>query len=435
MKIMTYTVRFFRSTAALALLGSLFLNASSVRAQMRPQGNHIVRTGEPEATFIHSHGDFDKCGPIDEKAIQEWRLLAGDQWGYGYDSLLIHLEEWKQSPYVTASVIGQSVEGRDIHALTITSDQPPQQPRHTVSIHARTHPMETQSTWVCNEMIRFLLSDNPYAAFLRERCTFHIVPMYNPDGVEATSTRYNAHGVDLEREWNKANPEPEAAALKAHFARLMNSEAPIEIALNLHSSSDPNRYFWYHHETGTSMEFTHLQQEFIDDVRRDYSGIMPFYYRVSWINETPVHFPESWFWLNYGTNVMALTYEDIYERKLDHPQGNFDSTAWALLRGVGSYLDLQMPSSVADRRDGNGLELTVFNGTPTRISLTLPAREQVVLTVHDAMGREVARPAERMLDAGTHELYWSSEGFPSGAYFVRVQSGTAATVSRVVIAR
>lgn len=430
---MKRTIQLRYTPALFSLLLPLF--STSAQAQSPLLINNIAHVGEVETVPAHSHDEFDKCGPLDEKRVEQWRLLAGDKWGYGYDSLLIHLEEWKQSPYVTASVIGKTVEDRDIHLLVITSPEPAQQPRHTVTIHARTHPMETQSTWVCNEIIKFLLSDNPYAAFLRDRCTFHIVPMYNPDGVEMTSTRYNAHGVDLEREWSKANPEPEAATLKQYYSGLMNSNAPIEIALNLHSASDPGRYFWYHHETGTSVEFTMLQQQFIDGVRRDYSGIEPFYYRVSWKNETPVHFPESWFWLNYGTNVMALTYEDIYENKLTNPNGKFDSTAWALLDGIGEYLDLQMPSSVAGEQNNNGLRLTVFNGTPTRISISLSSSAMTTVTVHDGLGREIARPAEKVLEEGTQELFWESGNVPSGAYFVRVQAGESSVVSRVVVAR
>ena len=104
-------------------------------------------------------------------------------------------------------------------------------------------------------MIRYLMSDDPRATALRERIVFHIIPMYNPDGVELQYPRENANGIDLEREWDTPNPQPEPAALKARFTELMNSTAPIKLALNLHSVYLCQRYFVYHDQKGTSREF------------------------------------------------------------------------------------------------------------------------------------------------------------------------------------
>ncbi len=61
--------------------------------------------------------------------------------------------------------------------------------------------------------------------------------MYNPDGVELNTTRYNANGIDLESNWYTNPNEPEVAALKASFIELMAKPKPIEVALNMHSSS------------------------------------------------------------------------------------------------------------------------------------------------------------------------------------------------------
>lgn len=428
---MTHMILLRHIAGTLAVTGlMLAAPAMSLKAQLI---NRIVDLADFEAHT--AHGDFDKCGPVDEKMLERAKLLLGDGWGYGYDRLLTDIEVWRKSPYVAVGTIGKTVQGREIWELTVTSPERPDEPRHTVTIHARTHPHETQSWWVCEQIIRFLLSDDPFADLLRRECTFHIIPMYNPDGVEMTTTRYNANGVDLEREWDKPAPQPEAAALKRRFDELMNSEAPIEIALNLHSSSDPERYFWFHDETGTSPEFATLERDFIAGVRTWFMRIRPWNYRVSWIESTPTHFPESWFWFNFGTEVMALTYEDIFSHDTADADAHFDSTAMALLRGVADYLNLQMPSGVADDGFAGGMTLAVSADEPGRIRFSLPAAAPTTVTVHDPLGRTIARPVDRMMGAGAHEIAWRSEDVPSGTYFVRLQSRDASLVSRVVIVR
>ncbi|MCI0691821.1 hypothetical protein L0337_07415 [candidate division KSB1 bacterium] len=79
---------------------------------------------------------------------------------------------------------------------------PAVEPRLRIWMHARTHPSEVQGWWVTDEMIKLLLGETSLARLLRERCLFNIMPMYNPDGVELGLARENAHGVDIESNWN-----------------------------------------------------------------------------------------------------------------------------------------------------------------------------------------------------------------------------------------
>ena len=381
-------------------------------------------------------GDYDKCGPIDEKALEVLRTLAGDGWGYGYNQLLQDLEGWKKSPYVDyIRSIGQSVQGRDIWEIKITAvDRSQTFPRHTITIHARTHPHETQSSWVCDHIIRFLLSEDPYAAALREQCTFHIIPMYNPDGVELMTTRYNANGVDLEREWDKPQPQVEAAALKRRFGELMNSEEPIEIALNLHSSSDLARYFWYHDSTGTSEAFARLERNFINGVRTWFEQIMPWDFAVSWKGSAPTHFPESWFWLNYGTEVMALTYEEDFTHNLETPDAYFDSAAVALLRGIGDYLDLNSVAGVGSETSSlSSLSLTVRSGDQTSVALHIPGQSNIDLRLFDGLGREVKMIYQGEIGPGDHRFTLASRNLPSGIYFLQLTRGVDRIVQRVPV--
>jgi hypothetical protein len=60
-----------------------------------------------------------------------------------------------------------------------------------------------------------------------------------------------------------------------------------------------------------------------------------------------------------------------------------------------------------------------FNPTTT-ISFGLPSRSFVVLSVYDALGKEVSILLEEELSAGTYARQWNASGMASGVYFCRL---------------
>ena len=383
----------------------------------------------------------DKCGFYDREAALQSLEMLGDHWGYSYDSLLADLNIWSQSPYVSIDSLGASVQNRALWNLTVTSDTPPVLQRRTVHVHARTHPNEVQGWWVTDELINLLLSEDPFSRFLREECVFYIVPMYNPDGVELEYLRENAHGIDLESNWN-ANPvEPEVAVLRQRFTDIMASPGPIEVALNMHSAFACRRYFVYHDSAGTSSLYTVLEQNFIDSIRSYFlGGIEPWYYFISWTSGTPLVYPESWFWLNHGESVMALTYEDMNCSSA----GNYDMTAFALLHGIADYLGLQYTGLVQNAAvEGENVNLFQTYPNPVNMSLgtlssitieyQLAGPSQIKLELFDVLGRKLATLDEGHRSGSLHRIPVNITGLPSGKYFYRLFDGTNAYMRHFAI--
>jgi len=382
----------------------------------------------------------DKCG-YDEAQAMHLLSVLGDHWGYGYDSLLVDLQRWQQSPYVTVDSLGASVQNRALWQLTITADYPPTELRRTVFIHARTHPSEVQAFWVTNAVINLLLSEDEFAQLLRDRCIFYIIPMYNPDGVELEYPRENAHGVDIESNWYAHPVEPEVAVLRSRFTELMATEAPIEVALNLHSAFACKRYFVYHDAVGTSPTYTVQEKGFIGGVRSYFmEGMEPWSYFVSWTSGTPLRYPESWFWTNFHEDVMALTYEDM---NCD-AAGEYDRTAYALLHGVADYLGVVVTSvveaaeAVPDNFDlqqnyPNPVRLSEASSLSTIIQYSLQEVEPVRLVLYDILGRQV-----KVLDAGvrsaaTHRVFFNASNLPAGSYFYRLQTTAGVRTRQLII--
>jgi hypothetical protein len=264
-------------------------------------------------------------------------------WGYGYDSLLSDLGKWRKSPFVKVDSIGASVQGRAIWMVSITDSGDSLGPiddasskKRRVFIHCRTHPAEVQAQYIASEMIRFLTDSTAKAEEMRRGFIFNIIPMYNPDGVELGYPRKNAHGIDIESNWNAQVLEPEVMVLKSRFEAYMAGPIPIEVALNLHSDQfNCTRFFFFHYAAGTSHAYEDLERKFIGGVQSHFpDGIENWDFVRSWGSGTAKQYPESFWWLNHQEKVLALTYEDT-----NCPNANrFDSTGRALVLGSADYI-------------------------------------------------------------------------------------------------
>lgn len=411
-----------------ATLGTAAFGTAALRAQ---EG-----TPYPEEYDDGIRGICQKCA-APPASYRSWLMLSVPQWGYGYADLLGDLVRWGRSRWVTIDSIGASVENRALWQLEITDPSTSLATKRRVFMHARTHPNEVQGTRVVNEIISLLLSDDPFAARLRERFVFDIVPMYNPDGVELEKPRENAHDIDLERGWDKDPMEPEVATLKRRFTELMSGARPIDLALNLHSAGLCKRYFVYHEASGTSAGFAELQQRFISQVRAWFPvGIEPWDFYRSWGDSTPTHFPESWWWFNFHEGVLALTYEDMNCSSA----GMYDSTASAILHGIGAFFGATEPAAVEETAAERAATATMSvapNPATEMISIRyrLPLPGRVTVTLHDQLGRLVATPVDTQEDAGEHESRWRVTSLPPGVYICSLRFDRTLLVSSITILR
>ena len=69
---------------------------------------------------------------------------------------------------------------------------------------------------------------------------------------------------------------------------------------------------------------------------------------------------------------------------------------------------------------------------PVALGYTLPQAERAVLTVYDALGREVARFDEPAAAPGYHAVRWEASGAAAGLYVVRLRAGRAVRTKTLV---
>ena len=73
--------------------------------------------------------------------------------------------------------------------------------RKAVVLTSRIHPGESNSSFIMNGVIDYLISNDEKAEFLRNTFVFKIIPMLNPDGVIIGNYRCSIVGADLNRQW------------------------------------------------------------------------------------------------------------------------------------------------------------------------------------------------------------------------------------------
>ncbi len=73
-----------------------------------------------------------------------------------------------------------------------------------------------------------------------------------------------------------------------------------------------------------------------------------------------------------------------------------------------------------------------FNPT-TLITFALPEPSDVILTVHDYLGREVTTVVNRYMTAGTHSVSFDSKGLSSGVYFYRIRAGGNSAIKKMIV--
>ncbi|CAE7246372.1 Agbl5 [Symbiodinium sp. CCMP2592] len=171
--------------------------------------------------------------------------------------------------YLRRQLLHRSLQGRRVDLLTVTAlpgpgmdmmDEvdvpPPDLPcpqsglplkfpdRPIVFLSARVHPGETPGQFVFLGALRFLLSDDPRAAKLRDRFVFKLVPILNPDGVASGHYRTNSLGLNLNRHYDKPTPKEHEGIwatkrILSHWAR----QNRLLVYLDLHGHASKRGCF------------------------------------------------------------------------------------------------------------------------------------------------------------------------------------------------
>lgn len=153
----------------------------------------------------------------------------------------------KGNPHATVYEVGRTPQGRPLMVAKIGGNADDDRIRPCLLLYGREHGTEQDSSWAVEGAIRYLMSDEPSAHRLRDRFTFLLVSIMDPDG--AASSFYDRISYSFTRQ----DPSSEAVLYAHWFQKWIDKGNRLDIALDLHNVesaeaghlfcmySDPNR--------------------------------------------------------------------------------------------------------------------------------------------------------------------------------------------------
>lgn len=251
------------------------------------------------------------------------------------------LESFLQSiatrPQIRIETLGLSPQLNLPIKLITLHDSATATAKKTVWIHARTHAAETGPSFVLEGLIAAYLANDATGQGLRERFIFKIAPLHNADGVALGNYRTNASSINLESNWHffsgslplRADAPLENRLLNSRMsAALQDTQAPVVLALNLHSSnsSPDTAAFLFPHFGSDPLKYSvaerHLwvkQIGFIATLAGEYGGRIEQPPAEGGRNFLNSAFPEAWWWQHKQDGVNAITLETTFGRAgFDH---------------------------------------------------------------------------------------------------------------------
>lgn len=158
---------------------------------------------------------YYKLDTINEKLLIDIHLTRKKLWISSQENMNSeHVNTWIDSlakkEFIEKEIIGESVLGQPLNLLKIKNETS----KHAIILLGRQHPTEVPGgTISLMSFVRTILSQSSLAKDFREKFEIIVIPLLNPDGVDAGNWRYNANGKDLNRDWISFS-QPETKAIR-----------------------------------------------------------------------------------------------------------------------------------------------------------------------------------------------------------------------------
>ncbi|XP_069936225.1 cytosolic carboxypeptidase 1-like [Cherax quadricarinatus] len=153
----------------------------------------------------------------------------------------------RSNTFFSNQVLCYTLNGNPVPLLTVTNMDNVQD-KEVIFLTARVHPGESNSSWVMEGVLNFLLGSEPEAQLLLDKFIFKIVPMLNPEGVIHGNQRCGLTDEDLNRRWRAPDPtlHPTIYHAKALLDYLTTiAKLKVRVFCDLHGHSRQKNVFMY----------------------------------------------------------------------------------------------------------------------------------------------------------------------------------------------
>jgi len=198
-------------------------------------------------------------------------------------------------PFVQGTTFGRSVGGQRLCRLDIGDVEA----ERAVVIIGRQHPPETTGSLALMRFVEEIAGDSDLARSFRGQFHCVVMPLLNPDGVDAGNWRHNLGRVDLNRDW-KDFAQPETRAVRDQIVALGKAKK-LRLMLDFHSTFKDVFYTQSDEAVSSPAGFTRLWLEALETR-------LPMYEAKR--EASPVPTPTtSTYWGHHTFGIPAITYE------------------------------------------------------------------------------------------------------------------------------
>lgn len=222
------------------------------RPKLSLDGDHWIYVEDPQIQVTNDRSTASILVTLDEAPL----FLAGQEilTRSDYDAWMA---PYRERDDLDISVIGQSLEAREIDMIAHTPDAP----QGSLVLVGRQHPPETTGAVAMQAFVDEILGPSELATTFRDRFALAIIPLLNPDGVHHGHWRHNLGSTDLNRDWGPfAQPETQAALRVIDGLDADPATRPV-LFLDFHSTNRDVFYTQPAGEDGTPYRFTALWLE------------------------------------------------------------------------------------------------------------------------------------------------------------------------------
>jgi hypothetical protein len=145
----------------------------------------------------------------------------------GYNQRL--MTEVSASSLAQVFEIGRSPQGRPLQLVKVGGTDADDRSRPCVLLYGREHGTEQDSSWAVEGALRFLISDDPEAAALRDRLTFLLLPICDPDAADESYYDRTTYSFTVDR------PSSEAIIYANWFEAWVDAGKRLDVVLDLHN--------------------------------------------------------------------------------------------------------------------------------------------------------------------------------------------------------
>lgn len=234
------------------VLGDIIQHQITILEVDRGRTSAVVLVSSQEFTWLSTMNYSPQRVPDDVAKEHGWKYspeLERDFHSYSQMTTALQNIAATYSNFTRLYDLGHSVQGRVLWGLKITDNPDVEENEPEVRICGLHHGNEFMSAELPLNLALLLVQNysiDPTITELVDNREIWIIPMVNPDGREA-NTRYNAHGIDLNRNYGympeSSTPysEPETQAMRNNA--LQNN---FVLSLSFHCSGDIVNYVWNH---------------------------------------------------------------------------------------------------------------------------------------------------------------------------------------------